>query len=295
MFPKLAPALVAPLLLLGACAKEADGTRVLTGDAAVAALRAAPDAAAEAGSGRFEMTMSFDTPEGSFEIVATGGFTGTQMTMEMDLGAAFADMAAVSGEPVPPGLDEPVLMVSDGTAMYLRFPMYDSFTGGEKWLSMDFEELGIASETLGLGAGGSNPAQMLEALRGVADDLEPIGEDEIRGVPVAGYAATIDMAKAIEQAPAATRDMLEAAFEGADAAGIRFPVEIWIDGEGLPRRMVVDLSDVMAATGAGSGSASVATDFFDYGTPVDVQIPDASDTVPFTDVLGDLGAPEGLG
>ncbi len=288
MFRKLAPALVASLLLLGACAKEADGTQVLTGDAAVVALRAAPDAAAEAGSAHFEMTMSIQTPEGAFDVVATGGYSGTRATMEMDLGAAFADMAEASGESVPAGFDEPLTMVFDGTAMYMRFPMLDALTGTSKWLSMDLEELGAAGDQLGFGAGSGNPAQLLEALRGVADDIEELGQQDIRGVPTSGYKVTVDLARALEQATEGARELLEPALEQLGDA--QMPVEVWIDADGLPRRVVTDMSDLMAAAGAGLGAASATMEFFDYGTPVEVQVPDPSETVSFMDVMGDLGA-----
>lgn len=297
MLRKLVLALIAPLLIVplliaaGGCAKPADETQVLTGEAAVAALRAAPDAAAEAGSGRFEMTVTVDTPGGVFDIVATGGFTGDQMTMEMDLGSVFAQAAAASGDTVPDGFDEPVQMVVDGTTMYMRIPMLEAVTGATGWISMTPEDLGLASGSFGFGAGTNDPSQLLETLRGVADDIEELGTDEVRGVATTHFKATVDSDKALDQIAPEQRDLLEAQLEGLDASHGGFPVEVWIGGDGLARRMAMDFGDLTDAMGT-SGTATMSVDFFDYGEPVEVVVPDVSETTPFREVLGAFG---GLG
>jgi hypothetical protein len=290
MYRKLAVALVAPLVLsAGACAKQSDETTVLTGANAVAALRAAPDAAAEAGSGRFEMAISFAGPDGSFDIVATGGYSGDQMTMEMDLGSAIAGLADASDESVPAGLDEPMQIVIDGTTAYLRIPMIQELTGSSGWLTATPEDLGAAGGSFGIGSGTSDPAQMLEALRGVAGDIEEKGPDTIRGVPTTRFGATIDLAKALAEAPPDQRKMLETQLKGIDASLARVPVDVWVDGDNLARRMVLDLGDVAAqAMGAGA-TATMTIDFFDYGEPVEVVVPDPSETTPFSEVFGGLG------
>ena len=92
MFRKLAPALVAPLLLVSACATEPTARRSTFAPAKrpSRALRSAPDAAAEAGTAAFEMMMEMSLEGETFEMVATGAYDADdqQMSMEMDLGAA---------------------------------------------------------------------------------------------------------------------------------------------------------------------------------------------------------------
>lgn len=299
MSRKIAAALLAPLLLTSlACANESDEATVLTGDAAVAALRSAPDAAAEAGSGRFEMTMSFDTPDGAFEITATGAYAGDQMSMEMDLGSAMADMAAASGETVPEGLDEPMRIVVDGTRSYMRFPMLDALTGESGWLSVTPEDMGMASGALGLGAGADDPAQLLETLRGVADDVTVTGEKEIRGVATTGYHGTIDLDRALAEMPADQRAAAAPLLEQLDGSLGEMPVDVWIDADGLARRMQMNMDGLMAKAmgeAAGGGRASVTIDFFDYGADIEVEVPDASEVTPFSEVMGGLGGVGGQG
>jgi hypothetical protein len=290
MVRKLALALAAPLLLVAAaCADEAD-QQVLTGDAAVAALRAAPDAAAAAGSGRFEMTMAFDAPDGSMEITAAGVFTGDQMSMEMDFGDSLAALAGGAGEELPPGFDEPMQMVVDGDTAYMRMPMLDALTGSGGWLSLTPEDLGQATGSMGLGAGTSDPSQMLETLRGVADDVEEVGTEEVRGVETTHLRATVDIDKALAEVPAEQREQLQRQLESLDMGDAGIPVDVWVDGDSLVRRMTMDLGQLLGpAMGAEGGSASMTIEFFDYGADVSVEVPDASEVTPFSEALGGLG------
>lgn len=291
MFRKAALVLVAPLFAAGACATQADPShQVLTGDAAVAALRAAPDAAAAAGSGRFEMTMAFDTPDGAFEMLATGGYSGQQMAMEMDFGSMLADLAASTGESIPAGFDEPMRIVVDGTTAYMRIPMLGALTGESGWLSLTAEDMGMAGDTFGLGVGANDPTKMLETLRGVIEgDLEEKGPAEVRGVATTRFGAVIDLAKALSQVPEAQRATVEAMLEGIDPSLARMPVDVWIDDAGLVRRMSMQLDGVLtAAIGAGA-TASITIEMFDYGQPVDIEVPAPEDTTPYGDVLGAFG------
>ena len=291
MFRKAALALVAPLLVAGACATRADQSQeVLTGEAAVAALRAAPDAAAAAGSGRFEMTMSFDTPDGAFEMLAAGGYSGRQMTMEMDFGSMLADLAAASGESLPPGFDEPMQIVIDDTTAYLRVPMLAALTGESDWLSLSQDELGLAGDTFGLGAGANDPTKMLETLRGVTDgDLVEQGTEEVRGVGTTHLTAVVDLSKAVAQVPEAQRAAVEEMLEGIDPSLARMPVDVWIDGDGLVRRMSMQLGGVLTAAMGTEATASVTIEMFDYGEPVEIEVPAAAETTPYRDVLGAFG------
>lgn len=288
MYRKLALASLAlALVAAGACAKRADDVTVLTGGAAVAALRAAPDAAVAAGSGRFEMTVSMDTPDGAFEMVGTGGFTGDQMRMEVDLGSMLADAAQASGETVPDGFDQPMVIVVDGTTIYMRLPMLAGVTGNTGWISMTPDDLGL-SGSFGLGGGTNDPSQLLETLRGVTDDVEEVGTDDVRGVATTHFRATIDMARALDGVAPDQRALLESQLEGLGGALSAVPVDVWVDRDGLARRMTLDMGNMFGA-GGGGGTASVTVDFFDYGEPVEVVVPDASEVTSFTDEATSFG------
>ena len=292
MFRKLAVALIAPLLAISACSDDGDQSqRVEAGDteAAIAALRAAPDAAAEAGSGRMAMTIGFEIDGEALELTSTGVFIGTQMQMEMDFGSLLASRAP--GADMPAGFDEPMVVVVDGTTTYMRMPMLDALTGTSGWLSMTPEDIGLAGDALGMGfAPTNNPTQMMEALRGISDDLEEVGTEEVRGTDTIHYRGTIDLERALAQVREQVRPALQAQL--GEMTGT-LPVEVWLGEDGLVRRLSMDMAELLATASAESGTkmdgGSLVMEFFDYGADVEVDLPDAEDTRPFTEVLGGLG------
>lgn len=288
MSRKLVLALVAPLLVLAACSR--DGAETVEALDPMAAIQAVPDAAEQAGSARFEMTVSIEAPEGALDLISSGGWSGDQMRMEMDLGSVLAGLGG-GAVPVPEGADEPMQVVVDGGTAYLRLPMLAGLTGTSGWLTVTPEALAEVGD-LGLASGASDPSQMLQALRGVSDDIEEVGAQDVRGEPTTHYRATADLGRAIEAAPEAQRERLKEQLEGFDIELGEVPFDVWVDSEGRARRVTFDFADLADGLLGGAGSASLTMDIFDYGQPVDVEIPDPSETTPIEDVLGSFG---GLG
>ncbi len=294
MLRKLAPALVVPLLVVASCATEAgDATvEVRTGPAAAATLRAAPDAAAEAGTASFRMVMELSVQGIPLTVEATGAFDtdNQRMSMEMDMGAMLDEIASSTGETVPEGFDEPMRFVADGSTMYVQSPLFDVAGGPGGWLSISSEDLGSGSA----GLGSYDPSTFLESLRGVKGGPEVVGTEEIDGVETTHYTATLDLRQAVEEAPDDQRALIEAQLGQLGAAEIA--VDAWIDGDGLPRRLRMDMGSMFGALGLGAGTDAVMTmDFFDYGVPVDIRVPSPDEVTPFTDVMGTLGGMAGDG
>jgi hypothetical protein len=295
MIRKLTVALFAPLLLAAACASEADdgAVEVRTGAAATQALRAAPDALTEAGTASMEMVMELTIEGQDIEMRATGAMDAEaqQMAMELDMGAMFRDLAEQTGDSLPEGLDQPMRVVADGTTMYMQMPFLSALGAPSGWLSMDLEELGMEADALGAGA--YDLRGTLETLRGTTGEPEVLGTEEVRGVATTHYQATVDLAQALEEAPESARAAIEqmgGAAEGLQGAEI--VVDIWIDADGLPRRQSMDMGGMFGALGVGTGSATMTVEYFDFGEPVDIEIPSPDDVTPFTEVMGAFG---GLG
>lgn len=289
---RLAAALVAPLLLLAACGDD-EGTVVEAGgeEAVLARLQSAPEAMAEAGSARMEMTMTMAAMGESFEVTAEGGFSGEQATFTMDLGALLG-AAEASGEAMPPGFDEPMTIVVDGATTYLKVPMLAMFTGTDGWLSVSPEDMGVAEDSLGLGFGASgNPAELLESLRGVSDEIEELGTEDVRGVSTARYRVVVDLDKAAAELPDEAREAYEQ--QVASLGVTTMPVEVWIGEDGLVRRMAFDfaalLDQVPEEELDGFESGSVVLELFDYGADIDIEVPDPSEVTPFAEVMGAFG------
>ena len=109
MYRKLAPALLAPLLVVAACATEADdaAVQVSTGAAAVASLRSAPDVVADAGTAAYEITMEMSVEGQSFTVTGSGAYDARnqRMSLTLDMGAMFDELASAAGESLPAGFD----------------------------------------------------------------------------------------------------------------------------------------------------------------------------------------------
>lgn len=267
--PRALPSLLlAVLLALTACAGP--GPQEL--------LDGAPDALAEAGSSRFEMRVT---------AVGEGVDSAYTATGEQDLDAGTLRMEADLGLE---GTRTETLTV--GNVMYLRSPMFALFTGDEDvWVRVDLEESGRAAglDVDALVEGNTGPAALLQQLRGAADEVEELGSDEVRGVSTTHLRVVVDTERAIEDAPAEAREQLRAF---ADASGMpaAYPMEVWIDDDGLPRRLstIVDVRD----EARGTVTQQTVLELFDFGIGVRVDEPAGDDVVELRELLAELEALE---
>ena len=239
-----------------------------------------------------EITVDGETAE----LVATGAYdtANEQMSMSMDMGAMFDQLAAATGEELPFELgDGRMEVVADGDTAYLHFSLIEMLTGSSDWLSMSAEELGAGADGLGLGASATDPTKMLESLRGVTGEPEVVGQEDVRGVETTHYHATMSLADALEKVPEDQRAEVEVALQGlGEASDVDIPVDVWIDGDGLPHRMTVELGDALETFAPGA-SATMTMELFDYGEPVAIQVPSPDEVTPFAEVMGGLGGAGG--
>lgn len=268
MSRKVTLALIAALVAatVGACAKPADESRVPARVVTVADLRAAPDTAAAAGSARFEIRLGTPSATGTAggDVLATGGFAGQKVSVELDLASVLARAATTTpGASVPAGIDTTMRIIVDGASVYLQVPMLQHARGVDGWLSLSSRDLGSVGGSLGMSANLFDPSKMLEVLRGVAADLQVVGPEVVRGVAATHVRAVIDAA--------------------APPAGA---VDVWIDREGLVRRIQMVAHGLPASVTTGGADQIVTVDLFDYGSPVEITVPAASETTPFSDLLG---------
>ncbi len=244
-----------------ACGEEGGGS----GAEGVNALAAAADNANEAGSAGMSMSMTMDA--GGQEITATGegafDFDGQigEMTMTME------------GAGLPQGLE--IEMIVDGKFAYMKMPA--DLGMGSGWYRMDM------SSMPGVGANGASQfsqdmSQYLEFLRGASEgEIEEVGTEEIDGVTTTHYKAELSFEKILEQLPEGEVEQFEAQLDALGGSVDSVPAEVWIDEDGLPRRMKMTMSmDVQGQ----SMDMDMAFDFFDYGVEVDVQPPKDFEELP---------------
>jgi hypothetical protein len=161
--------------------------------------------------------------------------------------------------------------------MYMHLPEVGRPPGmTESWVSVPIPGAAGGGTQSQLGV---DSAGYLESLAGVSEDgIEELGEQTIDGVETTGYHVEIDMDRAMAQLSPEEQADLEAAREQMDAMGLdSWPMDVWLTDDGLPARLGMN----MDMTGV---QVEVQVDFTDFGTDIDVAVPDPEDTREFDDV-----------
>jgi hypothetical protein len=146
---------------------------------------------------------------------------------------------------------------------------------GKAWIAVDTgTSVGPESSLLDPFGGGTDPADLLASLTAISSSVTKLGTTTIRGVRVTGFRVDIDPAKAAARVPRWER----AGFLGftASLGPGTIPVDVWVDGQNLVRRVQLSLH-LPGGAGASAGASLVqATDFYDFGVPVRVSAPPAA-------------------
>ncbi len=230
----------------------------------VTVLVAAAGKAEDIGTAHMAGAMTFDT----VGITSTSTFTGA-----IDFRTGRGSMTMNLSLPGAPATESTI--VYDGQNAYTPLPdgLDAARAAGKRWIRTDFSKLMAGSPV------SADPRSMLDSLKSVSSDVRAVGRDRVRGVRATHYAYTLDTSKAPGGVggPLGMADVVSGA---------------WIDDDGLVRRlrMDIDMSKAMAAMGLPAEAAQKATmtmsmEFFDYGEPVDVTIPPASEVIDADDPL----------
>jgi hypothetical protein len=212
--------------------------------------------------------------------LGTADFSKQRASMTFDVG----DLLRGSGLPASPG--EQWTIVTQELTMYMHAPTLAQQLPGQKdWLKVDVEAL-AKSRKVDLGQfrqlTQNDPTQMLAYLRATSGKIEKVGTETVRGVETTHYRAQVDLDKVAAQAPASLRKTYRASIQSLkQSLGSRtVPVDVWVDGDNLVRRLAEHLAV------KGSGKVDFSVDFYDFGAPVSISPPPASDTLDLGTVLG---------
>lgn len=244
---------VALTLAGGACGEKEGGS-----PESLNALTAAAEKATDAGSSamRMDMTMSVDGQDLSMQ--GEGKFDYDEQLGEMTM--------TISGSGLPSS--QSIDMIVDDRYLYMKTP---AALGGGGWQRMDMT---VAVGSRGANQFGQDPTQYLDFLRGAGEDIEEVGTEEIDGVTTTHYKAELSFEAILDHAAEsgeATDEEIEALRTQLEALGDEsMPSEVWIDDDGLPRRMKLAMS---VEAGGQSADMDITIDLFDYGIEVDVEPP----------------------
>lgn len=161
---------------------------------------------------------------------------------------------------------------------YARLPGSVLRAGGlppaVRWLRVDgAPSRGASASTLSQSQ--VDPAGELAFLSAASDDVRPIAVEEVRGIRTTHYSATV-----VQETGARAGSKSELAGRLGDVGARLGPgpvgIDVWIDGAGLARRIVVSLPLADAGLPVTAGvvpAMRIQADFYAFGVPVRVVAP----------------------
>jgi len=255
-------------------------TSAAPGDA-VRRIAASSDATAAERTARFVASIDSTDGDDRVQVTAEGAvdLQTQNLSLRMDLAGSLGLGSSDAGDS---GAGRAEVRVVDGVFYMDLGDLGDEaeeLTDGKRWLKLDFSGLAGMLGDDAVSSESSNPVDGLEALRSVSSDVTEVGTETLRGVETTHYRATIDLAKALADAPAGARDGARDLLERAGTPTI--PVDVWLDAQDRVRKYTMQVDG--AAFGSESSSVAVTYEFYDFGAPVDVSAPPA-------DEVADLGS-----
>jgi hypothetical protein len=121
--------------------------------------------------------------------------------------------------------------------------------------------------------------------------VEQVGEEDVRGVHTTHYSGSYTLEDALAALPADQQDKARRAFDSfglpEDAKTQPIPFDAWVDDEGLVRRIESSFDPSALApegTPAPVGKTTTRLEFFDFGTPVDFEVPSDDEVQDISDL-----------
>jgi hypothetical protein len=186
------------------------------------------------------------------------------------------------------GQQLPISAVYRGGVIYETVPGLTTIVPGRTWLSIDLSALQKAQQNgAGDGTIGNNPSVMLQMLAQQGNTVVALGPSTIDGVAVNGYSVTVNPAAAAEQLKkTALPAWMQQAVAGLSVHDIT--LKVYIDNAGLLRSFQEALTE--STTASGPVTVDETLTFSDYGTPVVVSAPPASQVETYQQLLQLPGA-----
>jgi hypothetical protein len=175
-------------------------------------------------------------------------------------------------------------IVYEERTVYVKLP-FASLKTGKEWIRIRPDAFeGTQSQPRLDGLSQSTPANFMRVLRATSGSITTLGNEEVRGVATTHYRASIDLDNVVEQfAPEEDREELRTALaELKKAVGGTIPIDVWVDADDLVRRLKGDVDVSLEGERLGVG---FDVEYYDFGTDVDVDIPDDADVVDIEELL----------
>jgi hypothetical protein len=254
-----------------------DGQKV----AVIASPQGLMDAAAHtaaAKTGHVEMSIGTGANGQDTRILATGAFDAEShlSSMSMDMSKLLSSL----GTNELPGTS--IEMVSTADTLYMKFPLFASLLDVHtEWMSMKAGSDASSFEV-------ADPSAFLDFLRGSGGEVTDLGREQVRGVDTTHLHGSLKLRDALDSAPADQRERLQRAMDqlskdGESLLDTTLPVDVWIDDDGLVRRLSMEfVAPQLSGDGDGGGQAAITIELFDFGTDVSIDLPPADQVTDVT-------------
>jgi hypothetical protein len=246
------------------------GITLSSGPDADAAIVTAVNGAIGQKSAHVTLTGTFGVEGQSVSLTGSGNFDFTNNAAQL------AVNIGVEGQ------QENLQMVYLGGTLYENLPQIGEVVPGKSWVALD---LASAQQSAGQGAAGElggDPLASLQALAQQGNTVNALGPSTVNGQSVQGYSVTL-VPSAIqreiqhENIPAWLRQSVSKELSGS------LSETVYLDGAGQLVRTTESITESLGTSGPVTGQLSF--DFSDYGAPVSIAAPPASDVIPYSQFL----------
>ncbi|MGX7675302.1 LppX_LprAFG lipoprotein [Plantactinospora sp. DSM 117369] len=181
----------------------------------------------------------------------------------------------------PDGAPTTIRMI--GAVVYVEVPEADrADMDGKRWFKMD---LGAAAAQAGMDftkqLDDVDPTKQVKTLL-ATEGTTVVGEETVNGVATVHYTVTAPVTTYLGQIDADTRKTVEQELAKNGVKEIK--IDLWVDEQYLPRRAHMVMGTM----------SDIKIDYTDYGKPVNIETPAASETADFAEMLKGLQGLEGL-
>ena len=250
-------------LLFAACGSSGDAA-----DSPREVIAAVPGALQEAGSARFAGTQKVESGALSFESSTEGLFD-----FKSGNGQRKMTMSGVAG-----GEESIELRIIDLVA-YTQLPelMRAPQFRGKDWVMIDLQKVGeqMGFDFAALMQASRQTETALQMLRG-ATDVREVGTEEVRGAETTHYSFTLDLQRVLQEVPDELKKSIQAVI---DLGAGDVPGEIWIDEDGLARKMTYEMNQTIQGQ---EMEQRMELEYYDFGVEVEVEAPPPGDVVDLT-------------
>ena len=165
--------------------------------------------------------------------------------------------------------------------VYVRLPEMPSvpFLKRKAWLGilLPSRGVGVGVPFLPLGGVSANPMDLLSALTAIGSKVTDLGPATVRGIAVTHYRVSVDLAKAEAHQRPQARAEFHAFVSSVGLATLR--VDVWVDGQARVRRIAISLPMPQQSGLPAGFRISETADYYDFGIPVQVSAPPASEVL----------------